>query len=126
MYLTIIVLTFVQLSVISLLCFFLNISRLETIFELPLNRRNGSQSLIGQKRMKRFVEFPEVGVARKPRKSLVGAGKVGMTSTVARPRRGNVPNSKDDQPLSLQDFDSLLCSKLDELDYWLALNQETS
>ncbi|XP_067089567.1 uncharacterized protein prr14 [Osmerus mordax] len=100
--------------------------RLETIFELPLNRRNGSQSLIGQKRLKRFVEFPEVGVARKPRKSLVGAGKVGMTSTVGRPRRGNVPNSKDDPPISLQDIDSLLCSKLDELDYWLVLNQETS
>lgn len=100
--------------------------RLETIFELPLNRRNGSQSLIGQKRLKRFVEFPEVGVSRKPRKPLVGAGKVGLTSAGGRPRRGGYPDSKDDRPVSLQDLDSLLCSKLDQLEYWLAFDQETS
>ncbi|XP_014049381.2 proline-rich protein 14 isoform X4 [Salmo salar] len=104
--------------------------RLETIFEVPLSRRDGSYSLLGQKRMKRFVEFPEVGVARKPRKPLVGAGaggglprKAGVGSPFGRPKRGGCPSSKDHPTLNLQELDSLLCSKLDQLDSWLAFDQ---
>uniref|UniRef100_A0A4W5Q3Y6 Tantalus-like domain-containing protein n=1 Tax=Hucho hucho TaxID=62062 RepID=A0A4W5Q3Y6_9TELE len=105
--------------------------RLETIFEVPLSRRDGSHSLLGQKRMKRFVEFPEVGVARKPRKPLVGAGaggglprKAGVGSPFGRPKRGGCPSSKDHLALNLQELDSLLCSKLDQLDSWLAFDQK--
>ncbi|XP_038836724.1 uncharacterized protein LOC120034293 [Salvelinus namaycush] len=104
--------------------------RLETIFEVPLSRRDGSHSLLGQKRLKRFVEFPEVGVARKPRKPLVGVGaggglprKAGVGSPFGRPRRGGCPSSKDHPTLSLHELDSLLCSKLDQLDSWLAFDQ---
>ncbi|KAM9472043.1 uncharacterized protein prr14 isoform 1-T3 [Salvelinus alpinus] len=104
--------------------------RLETIFEVPLSRRDGSHSLLGQKRLKRFVEFPEVGVARKPRKPLVGVGaggglprKAGVGSPFGRPRRGGCPSSKDHPALSLHELDSLLCSKLDQLDSWLAFDQ---
>ncbi|XP_055754243.1 uncharacterized protein LOC129833575 isoform X2 [Salvelinus fontinalis] len=104
--------------------------RLETIFEVPLSRRDGSHSLLGQKRMKRFVEFPEVGVARKPRKPLVGDGaggglprKAGVGSPFGRPKRGGCPSSKDHPTLSLHELDSLLCSKLDQLDSWLAFDQ---
>ncbi|XP_071028572.1 serine-rich adhesin for platelets-like isoform X1 [Oncorhynchus clarkii lewisi] len=104
--------------------------RLETIFEVPLSRRDGSHSLLGQKRMKRFVEFPEVGVARKPRKPLVGAGaggglprKAGVGSPFGRPKRGGCLSSKDHPTLNLQELDSLLCSKLDQLDSWLAFDQ---
>ncbi|MBN3301505.1 PR14L protein, partial [Amia calva] len=46
--------------------------RLETIFEVPVSGRDGSLSLIGQRRLKRLVDFPEAGVARKPRKFLGG------------------------------------------------------
>ncbi|XP_029624501.1 uncharacterized protein prr14 isoform X2 [Salmo trutta] len=102
--------------------------RLETIFEVPLSRRDGSHSLLGQKRMKRFVEFPEVGVARKTRKPLAGAGgglprKAGVGSPFGRPKRGGCPSSKDHPTLNLQELDSLLCSKLDQLDSWLAFDQ---
>ncbi|XP_055753992.1 uncharacterized protein LOC129833423 [Salvelinus fontinalis] len=104
--------------------------RLETIFEVPLSRRDGSHSLLGHKRLKRFVEFPEVGVARKPRKPLVGVGaggglprKAGVGSPFGRPRRGGCPSSKDHPTLSLHELDSLLCSKLDQLDSWLAFDQ---
>ncbi|KAM4597716.1 uncharacterized protein prr14 [Polymixia lowei] len=101
-------------------------SRLETIFELPLSRRNGSECLFGQKRVKRVVEFPEVGVARKPKKPLVGAGKAGNTSSLGRPRRGGYHNAKDEPAVSVQELDSLLCAKLDQLDLWLTFDQKDS
>lgn len=90
-------------------------SRLETIFEVPLNRRNGSESWFGQRRFKRFLEFLEVGEARKPKKPLVGVGK--SVASSSRTRRGAFP--KDEPPLSVQDVDSLLCAKLDQLNLWL-------
>ncbi|XP_071387202.1 enolase-phosphatase E1 [Centroberyx affinis] len=99
-------------------------SRLETVFEMPLSRRNGSQSLFGLKRVKRFVEFPEVGVARKPKKPLVGAGKAGLSTS--RPRRGGYHNPKDEASLSVQELDALLCAKLDQLDLWLSFDQKDS
>ncbi|MCJ8739019.1 hypothetical protein PDJAM_G00042310 [Pangasius djambal] len=99
--------------------------RLETIFEVPLSRRDGSQSLIGPKRVKRFVEFPELGVARKPRRPLVGGAggggaqrKAAGNSGMGRTRRG-----REEEALHLQDFDSLLCSKLNDLDMWMATEQ---
>ncbi|KAI3359522.1 hypothetical protein L3Q82_013922, partial [Scortum barcoo] len=79
-------------------------SRLETIFEVPLNRRNGSESWFGQRRLKRFLEFLEVGEARKPKKPLVGFAKAGNSSS--RTRRGCFP--KDEPSLCVQDVDSLL------------------
>ncbi|XP_015230315.1 PREDICTED: uncharacterized protein LOC107084806 [Cyprinodon variegatus] len=94
-------------------------SRLETIFEVPLNRKNGSESWFGPRRVKRFLEFLEVGEVRKPKKPLVGVGKAGPSSS--RPRRGGFP--KDGVSLSVQDVDSLLCSKLDELNLWLIHDQ---
>uniref|UniRef100_A0A8C7X9Z2 Tantalus-like domain-containing protein n=1 Tax=Oryzias sinensis TaxID=183150 RepID=A0A8C7X9Z2_9TELE len=94
-------------------------SRLETIFEVALNRKNGSESWFGQRRVKRFLEFLEVGGARKPKKALVGSGKAGITSS--RTRRGAF--SKDGPPLSIQDVDSLLCAKLDQLSLWLISDQ---
>ncbi|XP_051573668.1 uncharacterized protein LOC127452315 isoform X3 [Myxocyprinus asiaticus] len=104
--------------------------RLETIFEVPLNRRDGSQAVVGQKKVKRFVEFPELGVARKPKKPLVGgtAGggaqrKAGGNSGICRTRRGVGASSKVEDGLILQKLDSLLCSKLEELDTWMALQQ---
>ncbi|XP_029364904.1 uncharacterized protein prr14 [Echeneis naucrates] len=97
-------------------------SRLETIFEVPLNRRNGSESWFGQKRMKRFLEFLEVGEARKPKKPLVGVGKAGLSSS--RTRRGGF--AKDEASLSVQDVDSLLCAKLDQLNLWLIHDQKDS
>ncbi|XP_058509092.1 uncharacterized protein prr14 isoform X2 [Solea solea] len=97
-------------------------SRLETIFEVPLNRRNGSESWFSQRRVKRFLEFLEVGEARKPKKPLVGVGKVGTSSS--RTRRGGV--TKDVPPLSAQDVDSLLCAKLDQLSLWLICDQKDS
>ncbi|KAG7504209.1 hypothetical protein JOB18_003111 [Solea senegalensis] len=97
-------------------------SRLETIFEVPLNRRNGSESWFSQRRVKRFLEFLEVGEARKPKKPLVGVGKAGTSSS--RTRRGGV--TKDVPPLSAQDVDSLLCAKLDQLSLWLIRDQKDS
>ncbi|KAF7660569.1 hypothetical protein LDENG_00279880 [Lucifuga dentata] len=94
-------------------------SRLETIFEMPLSRRNGSESLFGQRRVRRFLEFPEVGIARKPKKPLVGVGKAGTS----RPRRGSYQNPKDQPSISVQDVDSLLCAKLEQLDLWLVYDQ---
>ncbi|XP_047212400.1 uncharacterized protein LOC124862489 [Girardinichthys multiradiatus] len=94
-------------------------SRLETIFEVPLNRKNGSESWFGQRRVKRFLEFLEVGEVRKPKKPLVGVGKAATSSS--RPRRGGFP--KDEPSLSIQDVDSLLCSKLDQLNLWLIHDQ---
>lgn len=104
--------------------------RLETIFEVPLNRRDGSQAVVGPKKLKRFVEFPELGVARKPKKPLVGlvAGvgaqrKTAGNSGVCRTRRGVGGSSKVEEGLTLQELESLLCSKLEELDTWMALQQ---
>ncbi|XP_018527730.1 uncharacterized protein prr14 [Lates calcarifer] len=97
-------------------------SRLETIFEVPLNRRNGSESWFGQRRVKRFLEFLEVGEARKPKKPLVGVGKPGVSSS--RTRRGGF--TKDEPSLSAQDVDSLLCAKLDQLNLWLINDQKDS
>ncbi|XP_021329986.1 uncharacterized protein prr14 isoform X1 [Danio rerio] len=106
--------------------------RLETIFEVPLNRRDGSQAVVGPKKLKRFVEFPELGVARKPKKPLVGlvAGggaqrKTAGNSVVCRTRRGVGGSSKVEEGLTLQELESLLCSKLEELDTWMALQQVT-
>ncbi|XP_076852174.1 uncharacterized protein prr14 isoform X2 [Brachyhypopomus gauderio] len=103
--------------------------RLETIFEVPLSRRDGSQSLFGQKRVKRFVEFLEPGVARKPRKPLIGAAGVGGAqrkvvgnSGTGRTRRGVWASSREGT-LNIQDTESLLCSKLNELDSWMVLEQ---
>ncbi|XP_063048123.1 serine-rich adhesin for platelets isoform X2 [Engraulis encrasicolus] len=112
--------------------------RLETIFEVPLNRRDGSHCLLGQKRVKRFVEFAELGKVRKARKPLVGLGnsnnattqkKTGAQTSAGRPRRGAWSTSKDEQnelQLSPEDLDSLLCSKLDELDSLIADDQCSS
>ncbi|KAK0153744.1 Protein PRR14L [Merluccius polli] len=100
-------------------------SRLETIFETPLSRRNGSQSLFSQRRLKRVVEFPEVGMPRKPKKPLSGGGgggKPGGGSSAGRPRRGGYQSSKESPSLSVQDVDSLLCAKLDQLDLLLTLD----
>lgn len=100
--------------------YFSSFSRLETIFEVPTSRKNGSVSSFGQKRIKRFLEFLEVGEARKPKKPLVGVGKAG-TST-SRTRRGGFP--KDAAPLlGVQDVDSLLCAKLHQLNLWLIQDQ---
>ncbi|KAF5894738.1 CD2 antigen cytoplasmic tail-binding protein 2 [Clarias magur] len=93
--------------------------RLETVFEAPLSRRDGSQSLIGPKRLKRFIEFPELGVARKPKRPLVsGAGWGGAQRKAAgNPGTGRTRRGRDgDAP---KDLDSLLCSKLNELDVWM-------
>ncbi|XP_022595063.1 uncharacterized protein LOC111217460 isoform X1 [Seriola dumerili] len=97
-------------------------SRLETIFEVPLSRRNGSESCFGQRRVKRFLEFLEVGEARKIKKPLVGVGKAGVSSS--RTRRGGF--AKDEPSLSVQDVDSLLCAKLDQLKLWLIHDQKDS
>lgn len=98
-------------------CFFF--SRLETIFEVPLSRKNGSESWFGQRRVKRFLEFLDVGEARKPKKPLVGVGKAGISSS--RTRRGF---SKHEPSLSVQDVDSMLCAKLDQLNLWLMHDQK--
>ncbi|XP_050962017.1 uncharacterized protein prr14 [Labeo rohita] len=100
--------------------------RLETIFEVPLNRRDGSQAVVGQKKVKRFVEFPELGVARKPKKPLVGVtagGGAQRNAGICRTRRGVGVSSKVEDSLTLQQLESLLCSKLEELDTWMALQQ---
>ncbi|CAK6961127.1 uncharacterized protein LOC128378907 [Scomber scombrus] len=100
-------------------------SRLETIFEVPLSRRNGSESWFSQRRIKRFLEFLEVGEVRKPKKPLVGVGKTGLSlAPTSRTRRGGF--SKDERSLIAQDVDSLLCAKLDQLNLWLIHDQKDS
>lgn len=85
---------------------------------------------MGQKKVKRFVEFPELGVPRKPKKPLagvmVGGGaqrKAGGNSGICRTRRGVEVSSKVEDGLTLQELESLLCSKLEELDTWMAQQQ---
>lgn len=96
-------------------------SRLETIFEVPVSCRDGSMSLISQRRFKRLVDFPELGVARKPKKPLVGScGKPAMGRT----RRGGGARGRESPTLSSQELDSVLCAKLCQLDSWLAFDQE--
>lgn len=91
-------------------------SRLETIFEVPLKRRNGSESCFGQRRMKRFLEFLEVGEVRKPRKLLAAAPAAASSRT----RRGSGSFQRDEAASHCtQDLDSVLCAKLDQLRLWL-------
>uniref|UniRef100_A0A8C2CWM5 Proline rich 14 n=1 Tax=Cyprinus carpio TaxID=7962 RepID=A0A8C2CWM5_CYPCA len=100
--------------------------RLETIFEVPLNRRDGSQAVVGQKKVKRFVEFPELGVARKPKKPLVGVmagGGAQRNAVFCRTRRGVGVSSRVEDGRTLQQLESLLGSRLEELDTWMALQQ---
>ncbi|XP_036408739.1 uncharacterized protein prr14 [Megalops cyprinoides] len=100
--------------------------RLETIFEEPVSSRDGSLSMMGQRRLKRLVEFPELGVARKPRKPLAASGsgasrKAGGSSVLGRTRRGSGSKAKEGL---LEEPDSLLCSKLDQLDAWISFDQD--
>lgn len=91
-------------------------SRLETIFEVPLKRRNGSESCFGQRRVKRFVEFLEVGEVRKPRKLLTAA----PVASSSRTRRGCGGAQRDETASHCaQDSDLVLCAKLDQLRLWL-------
>ncbi|XP_055079396.1 proline-rich protein 14-like [Periophthalmus magnuspinnatus] len=90
-------------------------SRLETIFEAPLSRKNGAEAWCGQKRLKRFLEFPELGESRRPKKPLVGAAKANAANS--RKRR-----STREDPVLVSDPDSLLCAKLEQLASWLAQN----
>ncbi|XP_077398066.1 uncharacterized protein prr14 [Festucalex cinctus] len=97
-------------------------SRLETILEAPLSRRDGSESYFGQRRLKRYMAFLEVGEARKPKKVLAGGGKTGAASS--RTRRGGFATSDDDPSLMPPpDIDSLLCAKMKQLDLWLIADQ---
>lgn len=91
-------------------------SRLETIFEVPQSRKNGSESWCGPRRVKRFLEFPELGEARRSRKPPVGAAK--PNSANSRPRRGGC---REDPALG-SDPDSVLCAKLEQLGAWLRQN----
>ncbi|XP_033998698.1 serine-rich adhesin for platelets [Trematomus bernacchii] len=93
--------------------------RLETILEVPLNRKNGSESWFGQRRFKRFMEFLDAGEVRRPKKPLVRVGTSGYSSS--RKRRGAF--ARDKPPLSVQDSDSLLCAKLHQLNLWLIHDQ---
>lgn len=106
-------------SCVVIRIFVSSFSRLETIFEVPASRKNGSVSSFGQKRIKRFLEFPEVGEARKPKKPLVRVGQAGASGS--RTRRGGFP--KDAAPLGAQDVDALLCAKLHQLNLWLIQDQ---
>lgn len=93
-------------------------SRLETIFEVPLKRRNGSESCFGQRRVKRFLEFLEVGEVRKPRKPLAATPVAASSSS--RTRRGCGGSQRDEMASHCaQDSDSVLCAKLDQLRLWL-------
>ncbi|XP_037111763.1 uncharacterized protein prr14 [Syngnathus acus] len=92
-------------------------SRLETVFEVPLSRRDGSESRFGQRRLKRFLKFHEVGEARKPKKVPPSGGKAS-----SRTRRGGYARA-DPSLLPPPDADSLLCAKLKQLDLWLIDDQ---
>ncbi|KAM9785000.1 uncharacterized protein prr14 isoform 2-T4 [Syngnathus typhle] len=92
-------------------------SRLETVFEVPLSRRDGSESRFGQRRLKRFLKFHEVGEARKPKKVPASGGKAS-----SRTRRGGYGRAEPSL-LPPPDADSLLCAKLKQLDLWLVDDQ---
>ncbi|XP_068509455.1 uncharacterized protein prr14 isoform X2 [Syngnathus scovelli] len=92
-------------------------SRLETVFEVPLSRRDGSESRFGQRRLKRFLKFHEVGEARKPKKVPPSGGKAS-----SRTRRGGYARAEPSL-LPPPDADSLLCAKLKQLDLWLIDDQ---
>ncbi|XP_077590225.1 uncharacterized protein prr14 isoform X2 [Stigmatopora nigra] len=99
-------------------------SRLETILELPLNRRDGAESFFGQRRLKRSLVFPETGAVRKPKKVVGGGGKAGTVSS--RTRRGGFAKGGAGTTASVPpppDPDALLCAKLKQLDLWLAGDQ---
>lgn len=87
---------------------------------MPLKRRNGSESCFGQRRIKRFLEFLEVGEVRKPKKPLAGAGKAVLMAASSRTRRGGGSPRGEVTPHCAQDLDSVLCTKLDQLSLWLA------
>ncbi|XP_051790666.1 uncharacterized protein prr14 isoform X2 [Erpetoichthys calabaricus] len=91
--------------------------RLETIFEEPVNSRNGSVCLVGQRRMKRILEFPDLGAPRKQKRTLnvtTNSKKGGG----ARTRRSNAVQQTT-RSLTSEELDTLLCSKLSELESWL-------
>ncbi|XP_039620960.1 uncharacterized protein prr14 isoform X1 [Polypterus senegalus] len=91
--------------------------RLETIFEEPVNSRNGSVCLVGQRRMKRILEFPDLGAPRKQKRTLnvtTNSKKGGG----ARTRRSNAVQQTT-RTLTSEELDTLLCSKLSELESWL-------
>ncbi|XP_057717347.1 uncharacterized protein prr14 [Corythoichthys intestinalis] len=94
-------------------------SRLETILEVPLSRRDGAELFFGQRRIKRSVVFPEMGAARKPKKVAVGGGKVGVVSSRTR-RGGFAKGGTTPSLLPPPDADTLLCSKLKQLDLWIS------
>ncbi|MBN3324688.1 PR14L protein, partial [Atractosteus spatula] len=89
--------------------------RLETIFEVPVSGRDGALSLIGPRRIRRALDFPEAGVARKPRRLLGSCRRAGAARTR---RAGRSPLSP-----SLPELDSLLSAKLDQLEAWIALEE---
>lgn len=68
------------------------------------------------------MEFPELDVPRKPRRPLVGGAGGGgaQRKAAANSGTGRTRRSREEDALHLQDFDSLLCSKLNELDVWMA------
>ncbi|XP_061088346.1 proline-rich protein 14-like [Conger conger] len=101
--------------------------RLETIFEVPISGRDGSVSVASLRRIKRFVEFPEVGMPRKPRKPVIRSGvsrKAVESSNLARSRRGGSDRTKESCILTLQEIEGILCSKLEQLDTWIALDED--
>ncbi|KAG5854770.1 hypothetical protein ANANG_G00041280 [Anguilla anguilla] len=101
--------------------------RLETIFEVPISGRDGSVSIASQRRIKRFVEFPEAGMPRKPRRPVIRSGvsrKAVESSNLARTRRGGYDRTKEGGILTLQDIEAILCSKLEQLDTWIALDED--
>ncbi|XP_064178100.1 uncharacterized protein LOC135247988 [Anguilla rostrata] len=101
--------------------------RLETIFEVPISGRDGSVSVASQRRIKRFVEFPEAGMPRKPRRPVIRSGvsrKAVESSNLARTRRGGYDRTKEGGILTLQDIEAILCSKLEQLDTWIALDED--
>ncbi|KAJ8250862.1 hypothetical protein GJAV_G00214060 [Gymnothorax javanicus] len=93
--------------------------RLETVFEVPVCNSDGSLSMIGSRRLKRLVKFPELGVARKPRKPVPGAGKGGAFQKTGRTRRGGASQANS-PTYTVEEADSLLCSKLAQLHAWEA------
>ncbi|KAJ8245908.1 hypothetical protein GJAV_G00261580 [Gymnothorax javanicus] len=101
--------------------------RLETIFEVPVSSRDGSVSVAGQRKMKRFIEFPEVGMPRRLRRPVVRSGvsrKAVGSSALARTRRGENDRNKESCSVTVQDIETILCSKLEQLDTWIAFDED--